>query len=202
MLWRSFFRLWSWPPVKRMAQYMNLLARICSANDLNNQDVAKVGIRPIYYDCVHYYSSCSTSILSTIVKDDEKEAVFSVNTIHHKCRFWEHLACSPPAGSGWQGRVQAGDGSLGILRTKHPLRHPCNDTCSNVHTHTTNHPLCHPCWSLAMIHAQTTVRGLRAPPMPLQRLLQRHKECIIWRLFLFTFWLTILFLSVWIGYHT
>ena len=54
---------------------MNLLARICSANDLNNQDVAKVGIRPIYYDCVHYYSSCSTSILSTIVKDDEGEAV-------------------------------------------------------------------------------------------------------------------------------
>ena len=56
-----------------------------------------------------------------------------------------------PACSGWQGRVQAGDGSLGVLRTKHPLRHPCHDTRSNVHTHTTNHPLCHPCWSLASL---------------------------------------------------
>ena len=42
-----------------------------------------------------------------------------------------------PACSGWQGRVQAGDGSLGVLRTKHPLRHPSHDTCSNVHTRPT-----------------------------------------------------------------
>ena len=54
--------------------------------------VRQLSIHPIYYD-----GRGRTSIFSTIVKDDEREAVFSVTTIHHKCRFWEHLACSPPA---------------------------------------------------------------------------------------------------------
>ena len=51
----------------------------------------------IYYITTSQSTTFNASFLSTIVKYDQREGVFSVNTIHRKCRFWEHLACSPPA---------------------------------------------------------------------------------------------------------